>query len=373
MTKKDINKQPFSEATKLKLEIFRKCFREWFPVFVYRKGVEQIFIYDMFAGSGTDPEGNPGSPIILLDEAHQYCQALAKNKRPVIFGFNDKEKEKKELLNKAKDDFLLKCKSNCTLDNCVYANAIYCKDASFEEIMESDNFRKILANNKYAKFVLLDQYGFSKITKDVFLKLVTSPLTDFIFFISSSFVKRFKDMKAVKAYIDTNKLDFEETKPKECHRIIADYFRNLIPANKEYYIHHFTIQKGTNYYGLIFGTNHTLGMEKFVKVCWVEDENSGESNCNIDNDFEKGSLFYDSMNTTKKIKVKEELEQLILTGEKKSNVEGLKWVLSRGCEPKLFVEVISSLLGKRKVAIQGEFNRQSSNIHRVKEYKIEVL
>lgn len=94
MTKKDINKQPFSEATKLKLEIFRKCFREWLPVFVYRKGVEQIFIYDMFAGSGTDPEGNPGSPIILLDEAHQYCQALAKNKRPVIFGFNDKEKEK---------------------------------------------------------------------------------------------------------------------------------------------------------------------------------------------------------------------------------------------------------------------------------------
>lgn len=373
MAKIDINKQPFSEATKLKLEIFRKCFREWFPVFVHHKGVKQIFIYDMFAGSGTDPEGNPGSPIILLDEAHQHCQALAENKKPVIFGFNDKEKEKKELLNKAKDDFLLKCKSNCTLENCVYANAIYCKDASFEEIMESDNFRKILANNKYAKFVLLDQYGFSKITKDVFLKLVTSPLTDFIFFISSSFIRRFRDASAVKSYIDTNRLNFEEKRPKECHRIIADYFRNLIPAGKEYYIHHFTIQKGRNYYGLILGTSHTLGMEKFVKVCWMEDENSGESNCNIDNDFEKGSLFYDPANTAKKIKIREELEALILNGEIKSNVEGLKWVLKCGCEPKLFVETMNSLVKKEKVVVKGKFNKQSSNIHKVDEYKIEVL
>lgn len=377
MAKIDINKQPFHEATMLKLDIFRRCFREWFPVFVHHPGVKQIFIYDMFAGSGTDSMGNPGSPIILLEEARgdkrQHCKDLAQKNKYVAFGFNEKEKEKKELLNKAKDDFLLKCKSNCPLEKCVYSNAIYCRDASFEDIMKSDNFKKILANKNYAKFVLLDQYGFSQITKDVFLKLVTSPLTDFIFFISSSFIKRFRDVNAVKTYINTNKLVFEEKKPKECHRIIANYFRKLIPADKEYYIHHFTIQKGTNYYGLIFGTSHTLGMEKFVKVCWIEDEHSGESNCNIDNDFEKGSLFYNPTNTTKKIKIREELELLILNGKIKSNVEGLKWVLSCGCEPKLFVDVAISLVKQKKVAIQGKFNKQSSNIHKVEEYKIEIL
>lgn len=373
MTKIDINKKPFHEATMLKLEIFRKCFREWFPVFVHHPGVKQIFIYDMFAGSGTDPEGNPGSPIILLDEAHHHCRDLVKNNKYVAFGFNEKLKEKKELLNKAKDNFLQSCNTNCSLEKCIFSKTIFCRDSSFEEIMKDEQFCRILANKSYAKFILLDQYGFSQITKDVFLKLVTSPLTDFIFFISSSFIKRFRNMKAVKAYIDTNKLDFEETKPKECHRIIADYFRNLIPTNKEYYIHHFTIQKGTNYYGLIFGTNHTLGMEKFVKVCWMEDENSGESNCNIDNDFEKGSLFYDPVNTAKKIKIKEELEALILNGEIESNVEGLKWVLRCGCEPKLFVETMNSLVEKGKVMVKGKFNQQSSKIHKVDEYKIEVL
>ncbi len=377
MSTKDINKRPFAEATMLKLDIFRRCFKEWFPVFVHHPNVKQIFIYDMFAGSGTDADGNPGSPIILLQEArgdkHQHCVALAKKKKKVIFGFNEKVKEKKELLEKAKDKFLQECNSNCTLANCIYSNAIYCKDASFEDIMKSDNFRRILANKNYAKFVLLDQYGFSQITKDVFLELVTSPLTDFIFFISSSFIKRFRDVDTVKAYINTNKLAFEEAQPKECHRIIADYFRNMIPKEKEYYIHHFTIKKGSNYYGLIFGTSHTLGMEKFVKVCWAEDKYSGESNCNIDNDYEQGTLFFDPSNTTKKIRIKEELIQLILNGRIQSNVNGLKWVLSNGCEPKLFVDVMSSLVTQNKVLIQGKFNKRSSNIHTVEEYKIELL
>lgn len=377
MPRKDINKQPFTDATMLKLDIFRRCFREWFPVFVHHPHVKQIFIYDMFAGSGTDSDGNPGSPIILLEEARgnkrQHCTALAKYKKNVIFGFNEKVKEKKELLEKAKDDFLQKCKSNCDLDNCVYSKSIYCKDASFEDVIKSDVLTRNLVNKSYAKFILLDQYGFSQITEDVFLRLVSSPLTDFIFFISSSFIKRFRDVDAVKAYIKTNKLAFEETQPKECHRIIADYFRNMIPTDKEYYIHHFTIKKGSNYYGLIFGTSHTLGMEKFVKVCWAEDEKSGESNCNIDNDYEKGTLFYDPVNTTKKIRIKEELEKLILNGRIQSNVEGLKWVLSSGCEPILFVNVIDSLVKQKKVAIQGQFNKQSINIHKVEEYKIEVL
>lgn len=32
---KDINKKEFDEATLLKLEIFRECFREWLPVFIH--------------------------------------------------------------------------------------------------------------------------------------------------------------------------------------------------------------------------------------------------------------------------------------------------------------------------------------------------
>lgn len=103
MAKKDINKSRFSEETKLKLDIFRKCFREWYPVFVHNQYVSHIFVYDMFAGSGTDAAMNPGSPIILFQEARgdkrQHCKSLLKrNSAFVTFGFNELDAEKKKEL-----------------------------------------------------------------------------------------------------------------------------------------------------------------------------------------------------------------------------------------------------------------------------------
>ena len=87
---KNINKSPFDEATELKLEIFGECFREWLPVFIHNPLIEKIFIYDFFAGSGTDSLGKPGSPIILLNEAKgencKICNSV--NGKQIIFGFN---------------------------------------------------------------------------------------------------------------------------------------------------------------------------------------------------------------------------------------------------------------------------------------------
>ena len=90
---KDINKKEFSEETELKLDIFRECFREWYPVFLNDHFVRGVYIYDMFAGSGRDKVGNPGSPLVLLEEAkgdkRQYCTRLHEGKNPyVYFAFN---------------------------------------------------------------------------------------------------------------------------------------------------------------------------------------------------------------------------------------------------------------------------------------------
>lgn len=75
---KDINKDTFDESTKLKLEIFRECFKEWFPVFLHNKFIDSVCIFDFFAGSGTDTNGSPGSPLVLLQEARgkdrKHCQ-----------------------------------------------------------------------------------------------------------------------------------------------------------------------------------------------------------------------------------------------------------------------------------------------------------
>lgn len=51
MVEKFHNK-PFDEATMLKLDIFRECFREWLPVFVHNPKISKIFVYDFFCWTG---------------------------------------------------------------------------------------------------------------------------------------------------------------------------------------------------------------------------------------------------------------------------------------------------------------------------------
>ena len=377
MNKKDINNKPFDEGTLLKLDIFRDCFREWFPVFVHNPAISHIFIYDMFAGSGKDSIGMDGSPLILLNEARgtekQHCRALSNSQsKRVYFGFNEFDFNKRTALETLLRNNQSLCQKNC-LQECPYTNSLFFQSEDFKKLFLNVNFRRVLANPKFAKFVLLDQYGFKQIDEDVFGELVNSPTTDFIFFIASSFIRRFQTLPAVTKYFRENQIRFDEAKPKECHRVIADYYKSLVPSDKEYYIHAFTIQKGKNYYGLVFGTNHSLGMEKFVKVCWKYDSMSGDSNCNIDEDYLPGTLFFDQENSNKKSMVKEQLERLILGGSITTNIEGLKYALTHGCEPKLFVEVITKLKKDQRISIEGKFNRQSSNIHRVDKYNIVLL
>lgn len=369
---KDINGNPFDEGTKIKLDIFRRCFREWYPVFIHDSYTKHLFVFDMFAGSGMDTIGVPGSPLILLEEAKgaecQHCTALksSENGKQVVFVFNEFLKQKYEELSKRVLGFLDKCIESHSCNYCPIKKGIHTYNLDFKELFADKTIEEILKNKNYGKFVLLDQYGIKQVTEDIFTKLVTYPKTDFIFFISSSTINRFKDFRAIQQYFDIKKINFDEAQPKECHRLIKEYFEDMIPSGKEYYLHSFTIKKGSNYYGLIFGTSHSLGMEKFLKVCWDEDKLSGDSNCNIDNDYEEGSLFYDESQTQKKVAIKHELRDNILSGSIKDNISGLKFVLHRGCQPSIFVEVMKDLKKQGKVDISGSFNLKAANIHKIK-------
>lgn len=369
---KNINEKPFDEATKLKLKIFGESFEEWLPVFIHGKFTKQVFVYDFFAGSGKDIEGSLGSPLILLDKAKGANRKYCNNANKIIhFTFNENIKKKCDELNLNVNNHIAVCREKNNCNECVYECKV--NQSDFKSFFQDSATQKILCNKDFGKFIILDQYGFKEIDNNVFLQLISFPQTDFIFFISSSFVKRFKEHENIKAYIDTSRIKFDESQPKECHKIIADYFKELIPKNKDYYLHHFTIQKEKgNYYGLIFGTSHTYGIEKFLKVCWQNDKLSGESNCNIDNDYEEDMLFYDPSNSNKKVRVKKTIEKHILSGKIIDNISGLKFALEQGCEPVLFTEAVKELEQKKKIERDGELNYNSTRIHKVNKYYIRV-
>ena len=371
---KNINEKIFDEATKLKLNIFGECFEEWLPVFNNDLYTDKIYIFDFFAGSGKDLNGNFGSPLVLLNKAkgkdRKYC---LKAKKEINFLFNESIKKKSTELNQNIETHIEKCRQRNNCSSCIYHYRV--ENFEFQDIFSNNSIFSILDNKNSAKFVLLDQYGFKEIDDNIFKQLISFPKTDFIFFISSSFINRFKDHPNITKYIDTTKISFDDIKPTEIHRAIADYFRDLIPSDKEYYLHHFSIRKEKkrgNYYGLIFGSNHTLGMEKFLKVCWKYDSFSGEANYNIDNNFEKDTLFYEQTNIKKDL-VQEDIEKQILSGTIKDNITGLKYAMVKGCEPKLFTEVVKKLEHIKQIERIGDKNYSSTNIHRVKEYQIKRL
>ncbi len=374
---KNINKQIYSEQTLLKLDIFRECFREWLPVFMHNPYIENIYIYDLFAGSGTDIEGTFGSPLILLEEARgdkrQHCEHFRENKQKIAFAFNEFQKSKVLTLKSNVTAFFANCKQQCTDEVCVYEPNCHFNQGDFQELFQNGKLNNVLQNPKYGKFILLDQYGFKQVDDEVFAKLTNSPKTDFIFFVSSSIFKRFQDSEVVKTYLKDKNIEFDETKPKECHRVIANYFRSLVPSTKEYYIHHFTIKNQSNYYGLIFCSNHSFGMEKFLKVCWKYDTLAGEANIKMnDTDFEKGTFFYSPENSQKNQDVRIQIEHLVLSGQIQDNISGMKYVLNKGCLPILFPEVMEPLLKQKRVSITGKFNKQVTGIHKAAEYKIKV-
>ena len=373
--RKDINKSVFDEATKLKLDIFGECFEEWFPVFLHSPWFKKLYIFDFFAGSGKDLENNFGSPLVLLDKANgtnrKYC---INAKKEVKFLFNEGEQDKSDELKQNVAQHIEECKQANNCDDCIYQYRV--ENYNFQEIFLNTSLTNIFQNKQFGKFILLDQYGFSQIDEQIFKQLISYPKTDFIFFISSSFISRFREHPNTTKYIDTSKIRFDEIRPNEIHRAIANYFRDLIPNEEEYYLHHFSIRKEEkkgNYYGLIFGTGHTLGMEKFLKVCWQHDTFSGEANYNIDNNFEEGTLFFHSENNVKKDIVSKEIKRLILSGEISDNISGLKYAMHNGCEPKLFTELVQELEKEKLIKRFGKVNNQSSSIHRAKVYHIKRL
>lgn len=369
MAKKDINKYRFDEGTQLKLALFRDFFKAWLPVFIHRKDIERIYIYDMFAGSGKDSFGQFGSPLMLLSEVNKHCQLLEKKSKQIIFGFNEFETDKSELLQNNVQSFFSDCKKDCSIDKCFCEKYCYVKNDDFSNLFNNEKFQRILNNKKYAKFLLIDQYGFKQVDDIVFTKLINAPVTDFLFFISSSRMKQFKNTDSVTLRFQNADIFVDAGDPKKSHQEVANYFKNLIPKSKEYYLHSFTIKKNRNYNGIIFGSNHSFGMEKFISTCWKYDPYAGESSWEKD----YGKLFQNTEPISKINDTKQKIKSLILKGVITNNKDGLLYTLGEGCVPKIFPEAVNELIKSNKIEILGKKNGAWTSIHNVDIYNIKVL
>lgn len=358
----------FNNSTKLKLKIFDDYFNEALPVFIHAKGMKNIFICDFFAGRGMDGKGEFGTSLNIMETITNYCDVIIEKRKNIFLILNDKKEY--DILKNNIDGYL----NNCKIDCHIFKNDLCVLEKNKNLIIRNNDFKdyffkviEILKEyKKEPKIIFLDPFGLN-FNDNAFNELINLPRTDFICFIPSSFIRRFKESRFFDRF---QGLSFEGKAPNQCHKAIAEYFENKIPKNKEYYIGHFSIKNNRNYYGLIFGSNHIYGAEKFQNICWKIDSIVGEADYNIDHEpsYISSTLFND--NPLKIENLSANLEILILERQIKTNKDAYIFGLKNKCLPKHVTNVLKKMFKEKLIE---EINTANSKIHKLEENEIKIL
>lgn len=313
----------FDDGTKAKLTIFRRYIREWISALLTRsrRQFHQLNVYDFFAGPGKDVKDNLGSPLIIIDEIKAFCQNRGAQKAqiPVQIVFNDKNEEHiAELMNEVS-------KARCPESCCMFEfNALPFNSALSKYLNQ-------MQDSGNANLVLMDQFGVKEVTPEIVNVLLGCGSTDALFFISTSFISRFIKTPEIQDAFSLDPKEMRDVEYRVIHRYICDYYRSAL-RNHGSMVAPFSIKKGGNIYGLIFATQHMLGMEKFLKVCWDLDPSTGEANYNIDKDpaWNGERFLLPEMNAITKIELFEHSLRQFIEDRVPSNRELYRFCLEQG-------------------------------------------
>jgi three-Cys-motif partner protein len=357
---KDFFDKPFDEETKAKLELYENYVKEWLPVFLARNTplTRTINIFDFFSGPGKDSIGISGSPLIVVKAlmTDRFRSEIRQKNLKVNLYFNDKEPK-----------YIERLKENIKeLD--VEAEPF---NINFEVLVFEDVFEKwIKEMNDSANLVFLDQFGIECVKKDKFQLLTKKSMTDIIFFISSSFFNRFHWHDTFKGVLDISKEEIEEMSFYNIHKLVLKKYEEFIPKDLTYYLAPYSIKRGSNINGLIFGSRHILGVEKFLKVCWDKDKLRGEANFDIDKekiDLKTPGLFPEYNIPSKIDLFEKDLKNKILEGKINNDKDFMIFSIRNGFIGKHAKKVIGELIDQKKI------NKDSFTYNSRVVYKKEVL
>lgn len=259
----------FDAATKTKLDIFENYLTEWLPTFLFSES--EVNVCDFFAGPGIDISGNHGSPLRIFNVLEKFEDHIVENRVQINVVLNEKKKKKLEALKA--NIFNRKASLSARLNQLINVQ-IYNDD--FQVLFPSIERSLIQGPNLF----FFDQNGVKQMTLKFILHLETFYKTDYLFFLSSSYFKRFGPTHL---FPDLN-IQNEDIDSRQIHRIVVEKFRQTLPEYSRTKLYHFSIKKNHNIYGLVFGATHLLAVEKFLKVAWNENKINGEANFDIDQD-----------------------------------------------------------------------------------------
>lgn len=279
MGAKDLHAKAFDETTITKLEIFEDYAEAWIPTFVMG-GYSEIHVFDFFAGTGYDVNNVAGSPIRLLSKIKMHVGNIFQKKTKVHVYLNEFKSNKYQLLVNSCEEYL---KDNPDLNRAItlhYRNLDF--DVCFSEWIQIIKIKPSL--------VYLDQNGVKYLADKYLLELEKAKTADFLYFVSSSYLARFADSQEFSQHIQIDKERFKKDPYRAIHRSLLEQLKEKLPSNTKLKLYPFSLKKGTNIYGIIFGAKHVRAIEKFIEMSWKKNELNGQANFDIEEDEQKAQM-----------------------------------------------------------------------------------
>jgi len=349
MGSKNIHIEPFDKGTITKLEIFEDYAQAWIPTFVMLSAKE-IHIFDFFSGPGYDSENVPGSPIRFLEKINEHLGIILSKKTKIVLHLNEFEPTKKK-----QEKFEL-LKQNCNEYLSQYPKFKYFLSINFYNENAEDLFFKLTPLiSKYPSLVYLDQNGVKFISQEYINQLEELKTTDFLYFVSSSFFKRYGKTEEFRKALEIDVSELEAEEYRNMHRLVLNKMKSRLPKKTELKLFPFSIKKNANIYGIVFGAKNYAAVHKFLTIAWKRNELNGEADFDIDDDNTKNQLtLFDGKQMTKIEKFQTDLENKLLEKQSTTNKAVLIYTYQCGHIPK-HAEVVLKKLKK-----EGKLNYEKN-------------
>lgn len=346
---KEFHNTPFDEGTKCKLELYQNYLRGWLPVFINTTFIERIQIFDFFAGPGTDVNGTYGSPLLAAKEIRDAIDtSKEKINRTILFDLFLNELEPKR--------FSLLQQTALNIRHMLPEVTVHETNQAFATLFPQ--YLPKMKASKTANFIFMDQFGLKEITEDIFKELVALQKTDFMFFLAASTANRFKDIEDVAKYLPPlTQEERNQMNGDNALQILSKAYRHSWvpePIKSSYFLGDFSIKKGANVYGLIFGSKHPYGIQKFLEAAW---KLGGYANFDAGNDGYsqiQPSLFEEYSLPLRITDFQHKLEKYLRTKPQKNNHWLYRVGLINGVLPKYVKDVVKRL--QREGFIKNSLN-----------------
>ncbi len=270
---------PLDDHTRAKHRVLRAYLDAWIPIMgqqalrmqAYTVGRPRLLLVDGFAGPGRYRDGEPGSPLIMLDALASHAALSRLAEVGFIYLFIEQDPRRVERLREEVSKLELPPNAHVTIEEGAFED-------TFRAVVESVVGHQTLVPT----FAFIDPFGYSAASMSLTGRLLEFPRSEALFFLPLSFIHRFVGREgqeeALSSLFDTDR--WREAIPLEGQArrefLLTLFEEQLQSQGRVEHVRSFELRtRDGNDYRLVFATGHRRGLEVMKQAMWSVDPVAG--------------------------------------------------------------------------------------------------